>query len=56
MKKEKTITFVIPAEDAEYVEAVRIYNVKIPISYIFDRLKDEIIGEKRIKNNPLLTN
>jgi len=33
MGKEKKITIAIPAENVEYVEAVRIYNIKVPLRF-----------------------
>ena len=36
-KKRKRIIIAVPAEDVEYVEALRIYNVKIPDYYIVEK-------------------
>jgi len=43
-KKDKIITLSIPAEDVDFVESIKIYNIKISI----ERLKDvlRILKEK----------
>jgi len=38
MNKEKIIEFAIPEEDTEYVESIRIYNIRIPLEIIMKQI------------------
>jgi len=38
MEKKDEIIFAVPAEDVEYVESLRIYNVKIKKYQILDKI------------------
>jgi len=39
MAKKDYVTIAVPAEDVEYVESIRIYNVKVPKEWILSRIK-----------------
>lgn len=56
---EKTVTIPVPAEDVEYVDSIRVYNVKVPISELVAYLpkkwgKVRKNLEKQIKKYPNL--
>jgi len=42
MKGENKITIAIPAEDVEYVESLRIYNVKVSMQFFRNTILEEI--------------
>ena len=42
MKEEKKLIIAIPAEDVEYVESLRIYNVKVSMQFSRNTILEEV--------------
>lgn len=42
MPKPKKITIVVNTEDVEFVNSVKVYNIKVDIDYLFEVIKNRI--------------